>query len=161
MKVISVMEPYASLIALELKRFETRSWATKYRGPIAVHASKKNPKLTLRSLSSDVQKSIFDCIYEKLEIQSGAIDKMNPGCIIATANLTECYEIYEDHSGSAVLMIGDAPKVWVGKDSNEFVFGDYSHGRFAWELQDVKRIEPIPAKGQLGLWNYNMEVDES
>lgn len=38
---------------------------------------------------------------------------------------------------------------------NEFHFGDYSEGRYAWELADVKQLpEPIRAKGQQGLWNW-------
>ncbi|WP_253299501.1 hypothetical protein [Paenibacillus barcinonensis] len=38
---------------------------------------------------------------------------------------------------------------------DEYHFGDYSDGRFAWQLDDVVQLqEPIPAKGQLGLWNW-------
>lgn len=40
MKVVSLMQPWATLIALGEKSIETRSWATKYRGEIAIHASK-------------------------------------------------------------------------------------------------------------------------
>lgn len=35
-KVITVWQPWATLIALRVKRLETRSWATKYRGPLAI-----------------------------------------------------------------------------------------------------------------------------
>ena len=31
----------------------------------------------------------------------------------------------------------------------------YEIGRYAWILDDVEIIEPIKAKGQLGIWNYN------
>lgn len=40
MKAITIKQPWATLIALGEKRFETRSWQTKYRGPIAIHAGK-------------------------------------------------------------------------------------------------------------------------
>ena len=33
MKAVTVRQPWATLIALGMKRFETRSWQTKYRGP--------------------------------------------------------------------------------------------------------------------------------
>jgi hypothetical protein len=39
MKAISLSQPWASAIALDLKSIETRSWQTKYRGRIAIHAS--------------------------------------------------------------------------------------------------------------------------
>jgi hypothetical protein len=43
---------------------------------------------------------------------------------------------------------------------NEYQYGYYSEGRFAWALIDVKRLPtPIPAKGQLGLWNYPIEEE--
>ncbi|MEY2355573.1 ASCH domain-containing protein [Lysinibacillus capsici] len=40
MKAITIKQPWATLIALGEKRFETRSWQTKYRIPIAIHAGK-------------------------------------------------------------------------------------------------------------------------
>lgn len=36
MKAITIWQPWASLAAIKKKRYETRSWATRYRGPIAV-----------------------------------------------------------------------------------------------------------------------------
>lgn len=32
MKVISIKEPYASFLANDMKKIETRSWKTNYRG---------------------------------------------------------------------------------------------------------------------------------
>ncbi|MCW6051296.1 ASCH domain-containing protein [Lyngbya sp. CCAP 1446/10] len=40
-KAVTLHQPYASLIALKVKRFETRTWPTKHRGPIAIHAGMK------------------------------------------------------------------------------------------------------------------------
>lgn len=39
MKAITIWQPWASLIACGVKQYETRSWPTKYRGPIAIHAA--------------------------------------------------------------------------------------------------------------------------
>jgi hypothetical protein len=39
MKAISLFQPWASLIMLGYKSYETRSWATKHRGPLAIAAS--------------------------------------------------------------------------------------------------------------------------
>jgi hypothetical protein len=38
-------------------------------------------------------------------------------------------------------------------------FGDYSPGRFMWLLTNIRALpEPIPAKGALGLWEYDGEL---
>jgi hypothetical protein len=37
-KALTVRQPHAQLIALGIKTIETRSWATKYRGPLVIHA---------------------------------------------------------------------------------------------------------------------------
>lgn len=41
MKAISLWQPWATLVAIDAKRFETRSWKTNYRGLLAIHAAKK------------------------------------------------------------------------------------------------------------------------
>jgi hypothetical protein len=40
-KAISLHQPWASLIALEIKKRETRSWSTKYRGKLLICSTKK------------------------------------------------------------------------------------------------------------------------
>ena len=42
-KAITIRQPWAGLIAVGEKIYETRSWPTKYRGPIAIHAGKSSP----------------------------------------------------------------------------------------------------------------------
>ena len=44
MKVLSIIEPWATLIASKQKYIETRSWKTSYRGELYIHASKKHIK---------------------------------------------------------------------------------------------------------------------
>jgi hypothetical protein len=43
MKCISLIQPWASLVLLGEKRYETRNWSTAYRGPLLIHASKGMP----------------------------------------------------------------------------------------------------------------------
>nr|WP_254625658.1 hypothetical protein [Nostoc sp. TCL240-02] len=42
MKAISLWQPHASLVPLGLKRHETRSWGTSYRGPLLICSAKRN-----------------------------------------------------------------------------------------------------------------------
>jgi hypothetical protein len=40
-------------------------------------------------------------------------------------------------------------------ETDEFLFGDWRPGRFAWELANVKALpEPVPVSGKRGLWNW-------
>ena len=39
MKVLSIKEPFATLIKEKQKSIETRSWKTSYRGELYIHAS--------------------------------------------------------------------------------------------------------------------------
>lgn len=44
---------------------------------------------------------------------------------------------------------------WLGQES---IFGDFSLGRYAWRLENVRAIEPFPVKGQQGL--FEVEVPD-
>jgi hypothetical protein len=41
MKALSIQQPWAGLVAAGLKDIENRTWSTRYRGPVLVHAGKK------------------------------------------------------------------------------------------------------------------------
>ncbi|MFO1443637.1 hypothetical protein KDN24_10515 [Bacillus sp. Bva_UNVM-123] len=43
-------------------------------------------------------------------------------------------------------------------EGDEWWFGDYSEGRYAWELMNLYVLpEPIPAKGLLCLWEWEKD----
>ena len=41
MKAVTIIQPWASLLALGEKQYETRSWKTSHRGKILIHAARK------------------------------------------------------------------------------------------------------------------------
>lgn len=43
MKVLTVRQPWANMIASGKKTIETRKWYAKYRGPLLIHSSKNPP----------------------------------------------------------------------------------------------------------------------
>jgi hypothetical protein len=45
MKIISIRQPWASLIVSSLKDVENRTWPTRYRGPGLIHASQRADNL--------------------------------------------------------------------------------------------------------------------
>lgn len=130
MKVISIKEPFATLIKENIKNIETRSWKTNYRGEIYIHASKVSDKTRTQEL---------------LELTKDL--KMNNGNIIAKATLVDCKYIDQEFIKE------------IKQNETEYLCGYYEEGRYAWILKDIKKIKPIPAKGKLNIWNYEIETN--
>ncbi|MFD2085975.1 ASCH domain-containing protein [Brevibacillus brevis] len=150
MKSITIHQPFATLIALGEKRFETRSWSTRYRGPIAIHAAKK------------VDKEI--CLEEPfrsvLAKHGYTAENLPVGAVVATSILAACYKTNPFGLSDYVQLVSDEATKSI--DGNEFAFGDYSRGRYAWEMTEVQLLaDPVPAKGQQGLWNWGGKQDAS
>ncbi len=144
MKAITLWQPWASLWACGMKQYETRSWATSYRGPIAIHAAKKpfdTDTYFDRELHPFANALNLKNIY--------SFDELPYGCIIATAELVDCHKMVRDEYN--VFRIED--KVISYK---ELIFGEWAPGRYAWEIANVKMLDnPIPASGKQGLWNWD------
>lgn len=137
-KVISILQPWASLVVLGHKKIETRSWNTKYRGELLIHASvgKKYKSIP----ADDHFYKYYHLLFAKNKMQP--IEHLPYGAIIGKVNLVDTY-----HTGSIGLQSI--------LNNQELAFGDYSPNRFGWLLSDpVMFDKPIPAKGQLGIWNW-------
>lgn len=150
MKAISLLQPWASLIAIGAKKIETRSWSTKYRGPLAIHASKKLWKF-MEYLPEErlIGLTLWETgLYHTLK-------DLPHGAVIATCNLVDVRYMLQGklfrYENGAVIAGGEIPM----PGEPELSFGDYTPGRFAWMLEDIKMLKsPIPAKGHQSLWNW-------
>ncbi len=130
MKVLSLLEPWASLINEKVKYIETRSWKTNYRGELYIHASSK--KLNNKQLIE---------YKDKLDILNNI--NFNYGHIICKCNLIDCVYMTEEFIEK------------VKENREEYISGGYEVGRYAWILEDIQTLEnPIKTKGKLGIWNY-------
>ncbi len=127
MKVITVKQPFASLIACGLKEYEFRTWKTKYRGEILIHAAKSVDKKAMER-------------YKHLNLD------YKVGCIIAKAVITDC--VYIDDKMRNLLKTKD-PLVYYG------VLNDKDWKGYGFKIENVLKIDPIFISGQLGLWNYD------
>lgn len=126
MKVLSIKEPFATLIKDGVKIYETRSFKTNYRGEIYIHAS-----LTI-SKSENLDKAVK---YLKSNI--------NPGHILCKCILVDC------------ILMDEKFINYIKKETNEDDYGRYLPGRYAWKLEVIEVLDkPILAKGKLGIWNY-------
>jgi len=138
MKAISLWQPWASLMAIGAKTIETRSWSTTYRGPLAIHASKR---LVLPN-DPEFLKAVKDL---------GLLDRELPlGAIVGTCELYDC------------IPVEKATATFFRRPDKEILFGDWSPGRYLWLTQNFKRFDiPIPARGKQGLWDWEMPEGRS
>jgi hypothetical protein len=129
MRALSLQQPYATLVAIGAKRWETRSWRTRYRGPLAIQASLGNRPLpgAPQALAA-LQAAGFPDL--------GALPH---GVVVAVCELVDCVRV-EQVTGFSAL---------------EREVGDFSAGRFAWRLEAVRpRALALPVRGHLGLWTW-------
>lgn len=110
MKVLSLTEPWATLIKDKKKYIETRSWKTNYRGELFIHASLS--KIAKYALEDDKLMNIVDN------------SKMNYGSIICKCNLLDC--VYMDEKFLEKIKLNE----------QEHVCGDYELGRYARILEE-------------------------
>lgn len=127
MKVITIKQPFASLIAEGIKEYEFRTWKTKYRGEILIHAGK--------SINKEAMKK-----FEKYNLDYPT------GCIIAKANLTDCIRIDKE---SREMLKEKNPLVY------SRVIKDIEWDGYGFKIENVEKIEPISLNGKLSLWDYD------
>ena len=131
MKALSFWQPWAELVVIGAKKYETRSWNTNYRGPLLIHASRK--------FSKDDQEL---CRHWPFCEFVSVPHLLQRGAIIGSVDLVDCLNT----------------NAWVTHDRVEQAFGNFSRGRFAWKLKNPVRFnKPIAAKGKLGIWEFRDE----
>ena len=171
MKALTIRQPWASLIAAGVKTIETRSWSTKYRGPLAIHAGKHKPErvagyllappeadLGWRAQRWSGEGRVFAEMTENIHLPLGAV--------VATCTLAHVIPMIEladepPRSGGFVYVDPDFIQVHDDTDDSapryleaERHLGIYGSGRYAWLLTDITPCDPVPAKGRQGLWNW-------
>ena len=95
MKVITLKQPWATLVAEGYKKYEFRAWKTKYRGEIYIHAGKGVDKKYMKR---------FDSL--NLEYPSSKI--------IAKVTITDCIELDENTNN----IINNESELIYGSKSN-------------------------------------------
>jgi activating signal cointegrator 1 len=158
-KAVTVTQPHSTLIAILAKKFETRNWSTSYRGPLAIHAGKGFPDENQRLCMLEPFRSVLKA-QTKISIIWDRVRKESDfplGAIIATSQLVNVVpvEVFKENRG-CVYWIGDNGKEYFYRlTEQERAFGDYSDGRFAWILDEVKPLaQPIPVRGFQRLWEW-------
>jgi len=144
MKALTLWQPYATLVALGVKRWETRSWRTEHRGPLAIHAAARMPREARALCEQPAFRYALRAVPRPFVL----------GAVVAIVDLQPC---------RATESLLDQLDLGFGANDgllSQFPFGDFTPGRFAWPLGNIRRlINPIPALGAQTLWEWNAPAD--
>lgn len=145
LKAISLWQPWASLWAAGIKIHETRSWPTKHRGLLAVHAAKR------RDLSGIVLwKELWTGRNSERLRGYGpyfmrSFGSLPKGAIVGIVEIADCSRT-EDCG--------------VGISRPDYLLGNFEPGRYAWRAQKAHLFQqPIPCKGRQGF--FNVEIPDA
>ena len=128
MKVLTIKQPWATLIMQGKKQFEFRSWQTKYRGELLIHAGKGMDKEAIKRLEKYLPSNLPQ------------------GKILGKVILTDC-----------IKMTAAFKEKLLNENSDIYTESSFQEN-YGWKLDDVQVFdEPIDANGHLSLWEYNVE----
>ena len=142
MKVLSIRQPYASLVFTGQKRYESRTWSTEYRGPLLIHASSAQVNgPTIREIESD--RELLAAVLASGWSSDVALKALPRSAVLGVVQLESV------HDGFDLL------------DSDEFTVADHrlcgviDETTRLWRLSDPLPIDPVSAHGKLRLWELD------
>lgn len=128
MKALTIKQPWASLIINGLKKYEFRSWKTKYRGPLLIHAGKGIDNISIARLKNYIP------------------EKLPAGKIIGQAKVVDCIEVTKEFKEKLLL---EDKHIYKGSE-----IGSYAWKLDNVVMFD-KQIE---INGKLSLWEYEGDI---
>lgn len=140
MMALTLLQPWASLVAIGAKRYETRGWWTSYRGPLVITASKGFPM--------DCKRLAYKNEPFSSVLHAGGYTNVNSliavcGHALCVVDLMDCIRT----QGYAPRFASHPPA------EHEEAFGNYTTGRVAWITTNLRRLtSPIPVTGARGVW---------
>lgn len=140
MKALTVRQPWATLIALGIKRIETRTRDTKHRGPLAIHAAATMP-----------------CrIGQRLRLGDFEVERdSRTGLLLRSDTLAWPYRlpVREIVALTTLFQTRSTDSGEHSPDEREITLGDHTPGWWAWSLSSVVPVRHSPVlRGQLGIW---------
>ena len=143
-KGLSLWQPWATLMEMGAKTIETRSWYTSYRGPLAILAARKWGWDFHGLCRTEPYARILRTRFDLPPGRGGRCPRPLPlGAIVCVVDLVDCVRI-----GPANTPAGD-----------EYEFGDYTPGRFAWKTKSLRPLKaPIAWSGAQGLFDIPLSV---
>jgi len=162
MKVISLWQPWATLMAAGYKRIETRSWypsSLRHGQLVAIHAAKHWTEDERQVIEEEPSFQRYLQLSERRGLWS--FDQPPLGCVVAIARFGYAvetkYTTYRSFKGKIAPEREATIKLWT--TDTERAFGNYAWGRWAWVFSEVRPLQPISLRGQQGIFNWTPPVD--
>ncbi len=169
-KALSMWQPWASLVGTGAKSYETRSWSTNYRGPLLICSAKKKDLSSLRLLREEPFQVGLGCKCVFRQVKIGGVFYSDEPSIYCG----DCWQGAEKHTptvtardlpyGEAIAIVDLVDVIQTGELSRagfgryEVHYGDFHPGRFAWQLENVRRFPPgVKVRGAQGLFNVEVQ----
>lgn len=136
MKAITLHQFWASLMALCLKKIETRGWYTSYRGELAIHAAASVPSYARFSFmdTPEAQRALAPLGITKPD----QLDELPRGVIVGVVDLVGCIPTNDPGRADEVTGRVFTPP---GLLSDEYAFGNYYPDRFMWVTENLRPLE--------------------
>ena len=131
MKVLTIKQPYASLIMAGIKKYEFRTWKTNYRGEVLIHSSKTLDKKVMKEFNYDLDYPL--------------------GFIIGKVDITDVIKVDDDFRK---VLEKENSFIY------NHVINDKSFDGYAFKLENLELLNPIYINGKLGLWNYDINYND-
>lgn len=139
-KGLVLHQPWATLMALEVKRNETRPMRTRYRGPVVICAAKVIPEYALAWLLG-TSAGAGAARRELVRAGYSGTTKLPTGAALAVVRLHDCVPTYLDEGYPF--------------EGDELEYGNYGPGRYVWVTDRLQRFtEEVPVRSMQGLFNY-------
>lgn len=151
MKVLSVCQPWAWLLVNGFKDVENRSWATKHRGPLLIHAGICNSPSWKRNRFADA--AALEGVYARLRalgITPPAVPaRLESGGIVGRVTLLDCVRRPE---GDLLPFVQDHVRA---------LSSPWFMGPVGWLCSDAAPLPFVPLRGHLQLFEYDLPAAEA
>jgi len=136
MYAITLWQPWATLVAMGIKQYETRYWFTNHTGPLAIHAAGKHSFHSYYMNAAQTAIVAPDLKVEDLPL----------GAVVGVVEIVNCLEM----THRMIMEMNDTEKM----------VGEWMEGRYAWKFKNIRKLDvPIPVLGKQGLWKLPTEIE--
>lgn len=132
---LSILQPWATLIVVGAKDIENRTWATRYRGPLLVHAGKKLDADTFDGARAMMNHAEDNGVDVKGKLAAANIVKVRDCLRGGIVGCVDLVDIVRDHASPWAVP-----------------------GCFHWVLANPRALPFTPCKGALGLFAASCDL---
>lgn len=161
MKVLTLWQPWATLIMIGAKPFEFRRWDYRTRDP-----SLEGQRIVIHAGARAIRPDEIHDLIERLSVYQGVGTGMRGPIALPLLKRIEasykCRGVVELAAGLGTAILGKprrCTELFSGKvaDSDRI-----DHHMWAWPLTDIHPFPaPVPAKGMQGFWTWPYKLQEA